>query len=355
MKTLLENPESYPTVIPIEETNVEQSLADNDSGAIHSHLDQLLGEWLFQRDLYKGNFPVSGRMFFGREKEIGIVNCSIEEGRSIGIFGLRKSGKTSLLYQLKLIRNTDLVAYFDPEASPLTDTSWLCWRAIKEFAQQRGWTSKSILSLENIRSETALPDFSTVAMHFVGDIRVLLKNEPPEVRLILMIDEIEKVTPARGESWAHSLEFFRIVRGLAQESQGRFVVIIAGANPAICEMPQWHGEDNPVFQFFEEMFLSLLPEKECKEMVVTLGEGMGVHWDDDALREVYRLTGGHPFVARKVCSIIVRHFRNRPLYVNANMIREAERELAMRLEEVFREIKERLQRDYPDEWRVLEA
>jgi cold shock CspA family protein len=363
LRLLLEDPESHPTVIPIEEFKVDQLINNNDQEALYNYLDQLLREWLLQRDLYKGNFPVSGRMFFGREKEIGLLNRNIEEGRSTGIFGLRKCGKTSLMYQLKLIRKNDIVAYIDPEASPLRDASWLCWRAIQEFARQRGRAGESILSLEGesipslekVWIEKDLPDFSKVAVDFVSDIRTLMKNTLPEARLILMIDEIEKVVPPRGEGWEHALEFFRLLRGMAQESQGRLVVIIAGANPAICEMSQWHGADNPVFQFFEEMFLPLLPENECKEMIVTLGQGMGVHWEDDALRLVYNLTGGHPFITRRLCSAVVSRFRERPLLVSATMIREMESEFIMRLDEVFSEIRERLQRDYPDEWTVLEA
>ncbi|GBC94014.1 hypothetical protein HRbin15_02519 [bacterium HR15] len=353
LRLLLEDPESHPTVIPVEESKVEKLINDDNQETLHSYLDQLLSEWLFQRDLYKGNFPVSGRMFFGREKEIGLLNRNIEEGRSVGIFGLRKCGKTSLMHQLKLIRKDDLVAYIDPEASPIRDASWLCWKTIQGLTQQKG--QKGNLLLTKIRSEKDLPDFSKVAVDFVNDIRTLMDNAPSEIKLVLMIDEIEKVTPAGGEGWAHALEFFRLLRGIAQESQGRLVVIIAGANPAICEIARWHGEDNPVFQFFEEMFLPLLPENECKEMIVTLGEGMGVSWADDALRLIYNLTGGHPFVTRKLCSVIVTRFRERPLHVSADLIRKVESEFIMRVDEMFKEIKERLQQDYPDEWEVLEA
>ncbi|RLB37841.1 MAG: hypothetical protein DRH12_13770 [Deltaproteobacteria bacterium] len=354
LRLLLEDPESHPTVVPIEESKINEILADNNPEALTRYLEQLLSEWIFRRDLYKGNFPVSGRRFFGREREIGILNQSIDEGRSMGIFGLRKSGKTSLLYQLRLIRKGDIVAYVDPEASPISDCSWICWRTVQEWAQQVKADTKS-LSLTKVQSEEKLPDWSKILKGFSSDLRTLISKVSPDAKLILMLDEIEKVMPTKGEGWAHSLEFFRFLRGAAQQSQGKLVTIVAGANPAICEMAQWNGEDNPVFQFFEEMFLPLLPENECREMIVTLGEGMGVEWEEEALKIVYRLSGGHPFITRRLCSAIVNRFSERPLRVTSSMVEKAEVELLMEVNELFNEIKERLQRDYPDEWEVLEA
>ncbi|MEM4675367.1 MAG: cold shock domain-containing protein [Nitrososphaerota archaeon] len=349
LKLLLEDPENHPTVVPLEEERVEDLL--NDQEAVQGYLEQLLSAWVFRRDLYKGNFPVSGRRFFGREREIGILNQSIEEGRSVGIFGLRKSGKTSLLYQVKLIRTKDLCAYIDPEASPISDCAWLCWKAIQEWGNQLK-QSVSKLRLLQVNSP---PIFQQALIDFDVDLRTLMNTVSPEAKLVLMIDEIEKVVPPFGSGWANSLEFFRFIRGIAQQSSGKLTVFISGANPAICETAQWQGEDNPVFQFFEEMFLPLLPEKECKEMVVTLGRGMGVEWEDDALRMIYWLTGGHPYITRKACSILVNKFSERPLRITPEMVQETETLFLIRLGDVFNEIKERLQREHRDEWEILEG
>jgi len=354
LKLLLEDPESHPTVVPVEESEVDILLNKEEREGFYNYLQQLLDEWIFRRDLYKGNFPVSGRRFFGREREIGLLNQNIEDGRSVGIFGLRKCGKTSLLYQLKSIRKNDLVAYVDPESSPLNDCKWLCWKAIQEWVKQEAKFGK-ILSLAKYQFEENIPEFFDVLKKFSSDLRILISEIPSEAKLVLMIDEIEKIIPTNDEEWKYSLEFFRFLRGVAQESQGKFVVIITGANPAICEMGQWHGKDNPVFQFFEEMYLPLLPENECKEMIITLGKGMGIDWEEDALRAVYELTGGHPFITRRLCSVIISRFSNRPLLINSSMIRESEMEILMKLSDLFEEIKIRLQRDYPDEWEVLEA
>jgi cold shock CspA family protein len=350
LRALLEDPESHPTVIPIDEQKAGDIL--NNYEAIHSYLEQLLSEWVFRRDLYKGNFPVSGRRFFGREREIQLLNQSINDGRPVGIFGLRKSGKTSLLYQLRLIHKENLVAYIDPEASPIEDCTWLCWKAVQEWGDR---SRKQGLRLIRYQIQHNLPDFQEVLPKFAADLHTLMSALPAEARLILMIDEIEKVIPVQGEGWAHSFEMFRFLRGMVQQSAGRFTVLVAGANPAICEMAQWGGEDNPMFQFFEEMFLPLLSESECTTMIVSLGKGMGIEWDEDALHRVYRLTGGHPYITRRVCSTLINRFRERPLRVTVDMVKQAQPELIMRSLEIFEEIKQRLRRDYPEEWEVLEA
>jgi tetratricopeptide (TPR) repeat protein len=352
LKGLVEDPESYPTVVPIEEVQAQAIVDDED--AIHRYFNQLLSEWVFQRDLYKGNFPVSGRRFFGREREIGIINQNINDGRSMGIFGLRKSGKTSILKQLQLIRKGDIIAYIDPEASPVSSCSWICWKTVHEWVQGSQSVNRR-LNLLRCQSAHKLPDFNQIIIEFSSDVQSLIEGLSGEAKLILMIDEIDKVVPLHGERWEYSLEFFKLLRGIAQQTHGQFVVLVSGANPAICEIPQWGYEDNPVFQFFEEMYLPLLSERQCWEMIVTLGKGMGVEYDETALRSIYEMTGGHPFITRRLCSALVRTQNERPLLVNLKMVTGAEEEFLIQLYELFGEIKSRLLRDYPNEWNLIEA
>ncbi|BCW94624.1 MAG: cold shock domain-containing protein [Fimbriimonadales bacterium] len=350
LRMLLEDPESHPTVVPLDQPSVESALLQENE-VLHTYFDQLLTKWVHRRDLYKGNHPVSGRRFFGREREIGLLNQSVEEGRCIGIFGLRKSGKTSLLLQLKSIRKGDIVTYIDPEASAATTATWICWRVVQDWGKH----SKGNFFLARYHSERDLPNFAEVSKDFVSDARNLLSQNSYDSKCVILIDEIEKVVPPMGEPWEGAIDLFRILRGLVQESNGRLVVFICGANPAICERPQWHQQDNPVFQFFEEMFLPLLAETECKEMIVSLGKGMGVYYDEQALDFIHELSGGHPFLTRRLCSVLANRYPQRPLQVSVDILKSLEDEFLIGSHEVFLEIKERLKRDYPQEWDLLEA
>jgi predicted ATPase len=126
-------------------------------------------------------------------------------------------------------------------------------------------------------------------------------------------------------------------------------MIITGANAMVTEAPQFDGRDNPVFNFFTEVYLQLLESSECSVMMRELGRGMGITFLQDATDYVYALTGGHPFFARQLCSFVAEHFTDRPLNVNRSMIeRLIDRYLDVRSGD-FEEIIERLTRDFPDE------
>ena len=70
-----------------------------------------------------------------------------------------------------------------------------------------------------------------------------------------------------------------------------------------------------MFQFYDEVFLAPLDRSECDQMVQGLGEVMGVRFDTASLRLIYEETAGHPYVARQLCSRLVKTFPERPLEV----------------------------------------
>jgi hypothetical protein len=54
----------------------------------------------------------------------------------------------------------------------------------------------------------------------------------------------------------------------ASIQQERFIVsAVVGATPGVCRTAKWNGRDNPVFQFYDEVFLAPLDRSECDQMV----------------------------------------------------------------------------------------
>ena len=174
-------------------------------------------------------------------------------------------------------------------------------------------------------------------------------------KVVLLLDEIERLLPtALGKAdFTGFFDFFSYVRGLNQE-RPEFVVIVTGANASLTETAQFDGRDNPVFNYFKEIYLSHLESKECGRMIATLGRGMGLKFTNEALDRIYELTGGHPFFARQLCSYIGETFRVRPFSVTvSNVLSVVDNYLDLRSSH-FAEIIERLRRDYPDELKVCE-
>jgi hypothetical protein len=99
-----------------------------------------------------------------------------------------------------------------------------------------------------------------------------------------------------------------------------FVLIITGANASVSEIAQFERRDNPVFNYFREVYLPPLEAAECTIMMLDLGRGMGIQFSNDAYDFVYHMTGGYPFFARQLCSFASERNKERPLHVSKQML-----------------------------------
>jgi len=350
--------------VPLEDAELKTALEGAESEAV---LKQILDGWLYRRDLYKWNFPVSGRKFFGREQELAELIRNVDSGNHVGIFGLRKVGKTSLLLQLKETRREDLVVHVDLQNIPagIKDCAYVYWEIANQLEAEL--QKKYPQAAESVRfrlggkyrSFAEIPNREMVAADFDSDLRFIhasISSFPgvAAVKVLLLLDEIEKMLPIsdKSEGFKGYVDFFGYLRGVSQQT-GFLVSVVAAANPAICEEPQWEGRDNPVFKFYQEIFLPPFEKNECDEMIEKLGKGMGIAYNPSSLQKIYEETGGHPFVARQLCSRIASKFQERPLAVDDAKVDEAAKEFLFQDASTFQEILERLERDFPEEKDVL--
>ena len=133
--------EHSPAIIPISQQEIEQP-----AGAL-TKLRGALDKWLFRRDLFATNAPVHGDRFFGRKGDLSEIGDDVSGSRSVGIFGLRKVGKTSLLHELRSRSSAsgDVVLYLDLLAVPegVTDTSYLYWELANQLKQNSSHLERS--------------------------------------------------------------------------------------------------------------------------------------------------------------------------------------------------------------------
>jgi excisionase family DNA binding protein len=352
--------DSREAIVPIDQTMLSQ-LQNED---VIATLRQLLDQWLSRRDLFKNNSPVSGRRFFGRETELQNLMRNIDDGQHTGIYGLRKVGKTSLMYQLQQKRPQDLVVYIDLQEIAGTgnyDCAYLYWaisREIKNVLDQKeesGIIKKTIslkLGSKKKYSELDKPEKRN-ALHFDEDINRVIdvfsnsENETGETidrKIVITIDELEYMLPITGKhpGFQGYANFFAHLRGISQKTKGKLVSIIAAANPMISEQATWEGRDNPVFQFYRDTFLPPLTKLECDEMLEKLGRGMSVSFNEDSLECIYSETGGHPYITRQLCSHILSQDQSRPIIVTHKLVIDNLDTFLRDKSDVFREILERL-------------
>jgi cold shock CspA family protein len=360
---LLERAGKNQTVVPIDEMQINAGLDSSNSERI---LRQILNVWLYHRNLYDEHYPVSGRKFFGREHELAGLVRSIDFGRSVGLFGLRKVGKTSLLKTLKEKRPYDIAIDIDLQIVPpgIKECGYLYWEMANQLRAEL--THKypdiekkiSFMLGGKYPAYVAIPNQTMLAAQFDADLRsaksaFLESPETAAIKVLVLVDEVEIMLPMAGrKGFKGYIDFFAYLRGISQQ-QGFLISIVTGANPAICEQPQWEGRDNPVFKFYQEIFLPPFEKRECDEMIQKLGKGMGISYNQKSLQRIYEESGGHPFVARQLCSRIAKHFRERPLEVYIDKVEQGIEEFLFYDSSIFREILERLEKDFPEEKELL--
>jgi hypothetical protein len=268
-----------------------------------SEIDQATG----QQNLYSIIGPVSGDLsFFGRERVLQQIIDLLDAGQPVGIFGLRKVGKTSLIQRLQ-----GRLAQQRPIA--LVDT--------QKTAQQRGiWSlypdiiAAFASHLQRYQAKVPLPDLRlwpeteapspAMADAFVRDLEALHKvlGEPDQdKRLLLVVDEIDRLLPA-GERPGY--EGFATLSGQlrAANQQARMLdFLVVGVDAAVNRVERWQDRDNELYRALREIWMPPMEPDDVREMIESLGSQMGVRYEDEALDLLARSGGGQPFVTRQMC------------------------------------------------------
>ena len=349
-------------IVPIDSASLAEVPYDQDPSNV---LRPVLDQWLSRRDLYRFNYPVYGRRFFGRELDLQRLMRDIDDGHNVGVFGLRKVGKTSLLLQLRELRPQDIVIYFDVQGVPsdAQDCAYIYWAIackMREEVEKKKTTEPKLDGIVFKLGTQKVPRFQKrtprLFDHDVQTTLARLEHQMLSTRIILILDEVDRLLPSPEFSSGFSgyPDFFAYLRGVSQNSNGRFVTIITAANPALCEQATWEGRDNPIFQFYHQMFLPPLARDDCIDMIVKLGRGMGIDYDEESMEAIFRATSGHPYLTRLLCSQIAQLNPIRPLHVTLDEVNQARNEfLRGEATPIFNEILERLDSFFPVERDLL--
>jgi len=288
-------------VIPIDDAIIQRGREERrEHQTLKAHLRRYLGR---RRDLYNVRDPVADRLsFFGREVLAGELLSALEEGQPLALFGLRKIGKSSLLQFLR-DRASFPVAYVDLQAG--AELTGLYARILKS------WQRSLRVKVEGIewRPPASSSEPSAAFTAAVHDLMAQLEEIRHSARLGLFVDEVEVIVPRELEgtgspdpnALACYLAFARTLRGLAQETD-QFVLLVVGVDPWLNRINRWAGQQNPFYQFFREEYLGPLSGENCIQMVRSIGRQMGLDYSEEAVTFVAEVSGGHPFLARQLCS-----------------------------------------------------
>lgn len=313
---------------------------------------------LYGRDLFSFESPLQNdTYFFGRNDIVPFLYDKYKSGENSGLFGLRKIGKTSVLYAL--LRNlefrNELGIYIDSQDPSLHKRRWFqaLEYIIKKISTKLRNDQDIILDLNSDYEEINASEY------FEADLLTIF-NANKKSRILLVLDEIENLTfdISPSEHWRNGedfISFWQAIRSVFQNNSQVFSFVIAGVNPRIIDSGTVNSFDNPIYRMITPKYLSFFEAKDVREMIVTIGTYMGLEFDEEIITYLTEDYGGHPFLIRQICSLIHNETSDqRPLKITKYYYQENKARYDRALVDYIDLIIQVLNNWYPDEYNLLE-
>lgn len=275
----------------------------------------VLTEQLFSRDLFDYTLPIDEDLFFfGRQAIVAEHIDAIRKSENRGIFGLRKTGKTSVLFKImRQCKQADIdVIYYDCKLSSLYNLSGdefierICVDIEKISGKKiKGWRGKN-------RS----------ADRFLAFIEKISE----ERKFCLIFDEIEYISPnsLTAEHWSKEFIPFWQTIWSAQSQYRKFNFIISGVNASVVETDKFSKIQNPLFGIVKSKYLIGFEKQELFSLLTVFGKRMGMNFNSSAVDMLYSRYGGHPLLTRMICSQINNGLKSnstrRPVIISEDTI-----------------------------------
>ena len=345
---LLKSDPEHPIVIPL---TYDELLTGDASNIVENRFRK----HFYSRDLFSFLSPLKkDTYFFGRSNLINEIANRYQSGEHTSLFGLRKSGKTSIVYAIerRLVANGDLVLSLDCESPSVHLLRWneLLERLLKKYHELRG---------SKVKIDTAgRYDERNAAESFESDILRIHKSKKPASTLFIF-DEIERLTPgtASSQHWKDSADFiyfWQTLRSFYQKHPQVFCYMVVGTNPSCIESPILNGHENPIYASIPSQYVPPFTVEQVTQMVSRLGDYMGLKFDPIIFSKLTDDLGGHPFLVRQMCSLInQRASQTRPTMIDKALYQRAKTDFQSGSQEYLEMMVHVLRDWYPDEYEML--
>ncbi|MBY6202455.1 ATP-binding protein [Maritalea mobilis] len=345
-----ENPENR-IIVPVSKASLDNAIDD-----AWSFVNDLKRN-LFIRNLFDYKLPLkSDRYFYGREDIVAAICDNVRKSQNSGIFGLRKTGKTSVLLKVQrsLQKAKDVeTIFFDCKNRPIRRASCddLTARIIQEIDKvfNKKYTQKIG---EGIDVFDVLAD--------------AVQSIPKKKKLCLIFDEIEYISPISPTDthWVQDfIDFWQALWTIQTQSE-KISYVVCGVNPTVCDVDRFESSavagrtvQNPMFSIFNIHYLRGLEIDNLRNMIQFFGSRMGLFFSNEAIDYLFEQYGGHPLLTRLACSfqheLLEAQAGERPVRITLDDImacsKERDAELSAYCGHVVSEIAEL----YPQEYELL--
>ena len=272
------------------------------------HLLTEMSRQVSRRNPYDRTNPVTGNDFYGRRRLLTELVDDLRQGHVCGVFGLRKTGKTSLVTELgrQFVKDdvgNRVFIFRDLEVLP-SDPERQVPQLVSDIAKQAHTSFKAAgMRTHEVAQLSTYPT--------VGELRQALQaslthSGSRNKTVVIALDEIESLVGPDAASTTDKpavAEFLGGLRSLVQEN-ANFNVVISGITLAPFANATLYGRENPLFAWARPFFVTALTRSDSDEMIRSLGARMAVQWQGAALKLLFEVTGGHVFLARSLASAV---------------------------------------------------
>lgn len=310
----------------------------------------------YSRDLFSFLSPLKKDLyFFGRSSLIQELVNRHRSGEHTGLFGLRKSGKTSIAYAIErhLTANNELYLSIDCESPSIHKLRWnqLLQKIALEFKKTKSSKSKIDENPERYSEIKAADSFHEDMLK--------IYQSKKRASTLFIFDEIERISPSTGSSvhWASGEDFvyfWQTMRGFYQRHPEVYTYLLVGTNPNGVEMPIIAQHENPLFASIPSQYVPSFSVGQVRQMVRKLGRFMGLKFDELLYAKLADDYGGHPFLVRQICSKIHRHCKGeRPVKVTKKIYEDVRSMSRIDTDQYLEMILQVLMDWYPDEYEMI--
>ncbi|MBC8074693.1 MAG: GAF domain-containing protein [Chloroflexales bacterium] len=237
---------------------------------------------------------IQPELFFGRQRLLDRV-LSVLHNNSLLIYGERRIGKTSFLYQLRRLvaANQDDTYSFVPVYVDLqgVDES-VFFRTLVEAIVEACRVRVAVLPALRLQSNYegyGFPDVRRDLGTLIGALQSA-RNDAKMVKLVLLLDEIDILQ-------AYDERVQRQLRSLfMQHYSPQLSAVVAG----VSAQQRWRSYTSPFYNLFHAIELPPLDDNDMRALICQPVAGQ-YSYDDDAVEHIVALALGRPMRAQQLC------------------------------------------------------
>jgi hypothetical protein len=338
-------------IVPITEKTLTQAI--DDPWALRNAIKSNL----FVRNLFDYKLPLkSDTFFYGREDIVALILDNVKKSQNTGIFGLRKTGKTSVLLKVQraLRKNEETYTIFLDGKLRSTRKSTCDDIAAKLVREISSFSGKS---------------FDKQLGEGVDTFDVLLdavQSIPKGKKVCIIIDEIEYLSPISPLDPHWKSDFIDLWQAFwtIQSRTDKICFIVCGVNSTVCDRDRFPSPvkqdrtvQNPMFSIFNTIYLKGFDHDSLKNMINFFGARMGLKFPASAIARIHDQYGGHPLLSRLACGyyheLLNSTKADRPIEIDLKTLRETEEERDTELSSYCAHVVAEIEEFYPVEFEML--